>query len=223
MQVVPILLHLVKAISSVRLYIPKDLRSLDSRQSVGKSIKVSTYMYDQIEIFRNQVVTVFLRYHTFALVPIREPGKFLRVIRNAGNYFLWNPDSKFRWQGIRNLLPGIPNPQHGIRNLITLPGAIIYLFICSMLTGSKASLSRWLALARSNRRHGNQRWWIENCYTGLYLVYSIWAWLTATVVIDCRSIDKLCVCVCGGWRGFAMFCNNSDRLSLKCRRAVGHW
>ena len=43
MQVVPILLHLVKAISSVRLYIPKDLRSLDSRQSVGKSIKVSTY------------------------------------------------------------------------------------------------------------------------------------------------------------------------------------
>lgn len=39
MQVVPILLQLVKAISSVRLYIPKDLRSLDSRQSVGKSIK----------------------------------------------------------------------------------------------------------------------------------------------------------------------------------------
>ena len=56
MQVVPILLHLVKAISSVRLYIPKDLRSLDSRQSVGKSIKVSTYVYDQIEICRNQVV-----------------------------------------------------------------------------------------------------------------------------------------------------------------------
>lgn len=39
MQVVPILLQLVKAISSVRLYIPKDLRSLDSRQSVGKSVK----------------------------------------------------------------------------------------------------------------------------------------------------------------------------------------
>ncbi|XP_068727369.1 exosome RNA helicase MTR4-like [Montipora capricornis] len=39
MQVVPILLHLVQAISSVRLYIPKDLRSLDSRQSVGKSVK----------------------------------------------------------------------------------------------------------------------------------------------------------------------------------------
>ena len=39
-QVVPILLQLVKAISSVRLYIPKDLRSLDSRQSVGKSVKV---------------------------------------------------------------------------------------------------------------------------------------------------------------------------------------
>ena len=41
-QVVPILLQLVKAISSVRLYIPKDLRSLDSRQSVGKSVKVGT-------------------------------------------------------------------------------------------------------------------------------------------------------------------------------------
>ena len=42
-QVVPILLQLVKAISSVRLYIPKDLRSLDSRQSVGKSVKVGTW------------------------------------------------------------------------------------------------------------------------------------------------------------------------------------
>ena len=41
-QVVPILLQLVKAISSVRLYIPKDLRSLDSRQSVGKLVKVGT-------------------------------------------------------------------------------------------------------------------------------------------------------------------------------------
>ena len=74
---------------------------------------------------------------------------------------------------------------------------VIYLFIYSMLTGSKASLSRWLAFARSNRRHGNQRWWIENCYTGLYFAYSIWARLTATVVIDYRSIDKLWVCL---WR-----------------------
>lgn len=39
MQVVPILLHLVQAISAVRLYIPKDLRSLDSRQGVGKSLQ----------------------------------------------------------------------------------------------------------------------------------------------------------------------------------------
>ncbi|XP_031551910.1 exosome RNA helicase MTR4-like [Actinia tenebrosa] len=39
MQVVPVLLNLVKRISSVRLYIPKDLRSLDSRQSVGKSVQ----------------------------------------------------------------------------------------------------------------------------------------------------------------------------------------
>ena len=81
-QVVPILLHLVKAISSVRLYIPKDLRSLDSRQSVGKSIKVSTYIYDQIEISRNQVVKgIFaLSYiRPMLLIPIREFGKFLRV------------------------------------------------------------------------------------------------------------------------------------------------
>ena len=109
------------------------------------------------------------------------------------------PESKFRWQGIHNPLPGIPNPQHGIKNLIILPGATIYLFIYfiySMLTGSKASLSRWLAFARSNRRHGNQRWWIENCYTGLYFSYSIWTRLTATVVIDCWSMDKLRVCVC---------------------------
>ncbi|XP_059845388.1 exosome RNA helicase MTR4 [Hypanus sabinus] len=39
MQVVPILLHLISAISSVRLYIPKDLRPLDNRQSVLKSIQ----------------------------------------------------------------------------------------------------------------------------------------------------------------------------------------
>ncbi|XP_015775447.1 PREDICTED: superkiller viralicidic activity 2-like 2 [Acropora digitifera] len=39
MQVVPILLHLVQAISAVRLYIPKDLRSPDSRQGVGKSLQ----------------------------------------------------------------------------------------------------------------------------------------------------------------------------------------
>ncbi|KAG8598940.1 hypothetical protein GDO81_002807 [Engystomops pustulosus] len=39
MQVVPVLLHLLCAISSVRLYIPKDLRSLDNRQSVLKSIQ----------------------------------------------------------------------------------------------------------------------------------------------------------------------------------------
>ncbi|XP_061228076.1 exosome RNA helicase MTR4 isoform X4 [Neopsephotus bourkii] len=41
MQVVPILVHLVAAISSVRLYIPKDLRPVDNRQSVLKSIKIA--------------------------------------------------------------------------------------------------------------------------------------------------------------------------------------
>ncbi|KAK6492875.1 exosome RNA helicase MTR4 [Huso huso] len=39
MQVVPVMLHLLRAISSVRLYIPKDLRSFDNRQSVLKSIQ----------------------------------------------------------------------------------------------------------------------------------------------------------------------------------------
>lgn len=39
MQVIPIMLHLIQAISAVRLYLPQDLRPLDNRQSVGKSIQ----------------------------------------------------------------------------------------------------------------------------------------------------------------------------------------
>ncbi|KAL3868895.1 hypothetical protein ACJMK2_041651 [Sinanodonta woodiana] len=39
MQVVPVLLHLIQAISAVRLYLPQDLKPLDNRQSVGKSIQ----------------------------------------------------------------------------------------------------------------------------------------------------------------------------------------
>ncbi|XP_056593376.1 LOW QUALITY PROTEIN: exosome RNA helicase MTR4 [Triplophysa dalaica] len=39
MQVVPVMLHLITSISSVRLYIPKDLRSYDNRQSMLKSIQ----------------------------------------------------------------------------------------------------------------------------------------------------------------------------------------
>ncbi|XP_049719730.1 exosome RNA helicase MTR4 isoform X2 [Loxodonta africana] len=38
-KVVPVLVHLLTAISSVRLYIPKDLRPVDNRQSVLKSIQ----------------------------------------------------------------------------------------------------------------------------------------------------------------------------------------
>ena len=38
MIVVPLLLHLVQQISSVRLFIPSDLRSLDNRNSVLKAI-----------------------------------------------------------------------------------------------------------------------------------------------------------------------------------------
>ncbi|XP_049909882.1 exosome RNA helicase MTR4 [Epinephelus moara] len=39
MQVVPVLLHLLSSISSVRLYIPKDLRPFDNRQLMLKSIQ----------------------------------------------------------------------------------------------------------------------------------------------------------------------------------------
>ncbi|KAA0703745.1 Superkiller viralicidic activity 2-like 2 [Triplophysa tibetana] len=39
MQVVPVMLRLITSISSVRLYIPKDLRSYDNRQSMLKSIQ----------------------------------------------------------------------------------------------------------------------------------------------------------------------------------------
>uniref|UniRef100_A0A8C1TPV3 Exosome RNA helicase MTR4 n=1 Tax=Cyprinus carpio TaxID=7962 RepID=A0A8C1TPV3_CYPCA len=40
MQVVPVILHLITSISSVRLYIPKDLRPYENRQSMFKSIQV---------------------------------------------------------------------------------------------------------------------------------------------------------------------------------------
>ena len=39
MCVIPVLLDIVQAISSVRLYFPKDLKSLDNRQCVGKSLQ----------------------------------------------------------------------------------------------------------------------------------------------------------------------------------------
>ena len=39
MQLVPVWVHLLSAMSSVRLYIPKDLRPLDNRQSVLKPIQ----------------------------------------------------------------------------------------------------------------------------------------------------------------------------------------
>uniref|UniRef100_A0A9J8BLS0 Exosome RNA helicase MTR4 n=1 Tax=Cyprinus carpio carpio TaxID=630221 RepID=A0A9J8BLS0_CYPCA len=41
MQVVPVILHLITSISSVRLYIPKDLRPYDNRQSMLKSIQIA--------------------------------------------------------------------------------------------------------------------------------------------------------------------------------------
>lgn len=38
-QVVPVMLHLLDGLSSIRVYIPKDLRPIENRNSVGKSIK----------------------------------------------------------------------------------------------------------------------------------------------------------------------------------------
>lgn len=38
-QIVPIMLHYLTKLSSIRLYVPKDLRSSDSRYSVRKSIE----------------------------------------------------------------------------------------------------------------------------------------------------------------------------------------
>ena len=50
MIMVPILLHLVQQISSVRLFIPADLRSLDNRMSVLKSIKEAKKRFPRIPL-----------------------------------------------------------------------------------------------------------------------------------------------------------------------------
>ena len=39
MQVVPVLLSLLDGISTIRIYVPKDLRSAEARQGVGKNLK----------------------------------------------------------------------------------------------------------------------------------------------------------------------------------------
>jgi len=42
MQVIPTMLSSIETFSSLRIYIPSDLRSSDSRQSVYKSIQVNS-------------------------------------------------------------------------------------------------------------------------------------------------------------------------------------
>ena len=42
-------------------------------------------------------------------------------------------------------------------------------------------------------------------------------WLPQSSLIAGVWISCVCVCVCGEWKGFVMFCNNSDRLSLNCQ------
>lgn len=140
----------------------------------------------------------FLRYHTFALCYSSRLG-------NSGNFCVCNPEcrklflveSRIQVPLTRNLQAVTWNSEFTAWNQeFDYLKWSDYLFIYLLnAAGSKASLSRWLAFARSNRRHGNQRWWIENCYTGLYFAYSILTWLTATVVIDYWSIDKLWLCL----------------------------
>ena len=48
-QVVPVLLHLIRGLSPVRIYMPQDLRPLDNRMSVLKSIQVQA-IFTQITL-----------------------------------------------------------------------------------------------------------------------------------------------------------------------------
>uniref|UniRef100_A0A8C1Q2Q4 Exosome RNA helicase MTR4 n=1 Tax=Cyprinus carpio TaxID=7962 RepID=A0A8C1Q2Q4_CYPCA len=59
MQVVPVILHLITSISSVRLYIPKDLRPYENRQSMFKSIQVSTHTHN------GRFVMIYYSYYLF--------------------------------------------------------------------------------------------------------------------------------------------------------------
>ena len=47
------------------------------------------------------------------LIPGRDPGSLCLW---DPDFHLWNPESKFHWQRIRNPLPGIWNPCRGIQN-----------------------------------------------------------------------------------------------------------
>ena len=44
-QIVPVMLHYLTKLSTVRLYLPKDLRPSDNRFSVGKSIQVCLSLF----------------------------------------------------------------------------------------------------------------------------------------------------------------------------------
>uniref|UniRef100_H2ZE12 RNA helicase n=1 Tax=Ciona savignyi TaxID=51511 RepID=H2ZE12_CIOSA len=51
MAVVPIMLPLIKALSSVRLFLPKDLRPLDNRQSLLRALEVRFAFHSCVQIF----------------------------------------------------------------------------------------------------------------------------------------------------------------------------
>lgn len=66
-----------------------------------------------------------IRQHLMALIPdseirqifacgVRNPGSSVQGIQNTSND--WKLESKFHWQGIRNPVPGIQNPQRRIWN-----------------------------------------------------------------------------------------------------------
>ena len=69
---------------------------------------------------------------------IPESGKFLLVETRILGFGIWNPTddynpgSKFHWQGIQNVVPGIRNPGRGIQNprLSWIP-LLVYLVIKS--------------------------------------------------------------------------------------------
>lgn len=50
-KVVPVMLHNLNKISTVRLYLPKDLRSSDNRLSVDKSIEVNVIDIQYIHVY----------------------------------------------------------------------------------------------------------------------------------------------------------------------------
>lgn len=70
-QVVPVMLNLLTSLSSVRLYIPKDLKPFDNRQLMLKSIQVQSCSH--LETFTSQIKS--LSNHYLKLLGLQEVQK----------------------------------------------------------------------------------------------------------------------------------------------------